>query len=64
MSLQYFKIETPLQGRRRRCGRSGERRTTFLADHGIRRTTFVDRRSSAYLSLFFLSSYLERVAAY
>ena len=25
----------------------------FLADHGIRRTTFNDRRSSAYMSLFF-----------
>ena len=29
-----------LQGRRRRSGRSGERRTTFLAEYAIRRFTF------------------------
>ena len=28
------------QGRRQRSGRSGERRTTFLADHAFGRTTF------------------------
>ena len=33
-------------GRRRRCGRSGERRTTFLAEHAIRRTIF---STAAYL---------------
>ena len=35
-----FNKNGTLQGRRRRWGRSGERGTTFLADHGIRRTTF------------------------
>ena len=29
-----------IQGRRRRCGRSGECQTTILADHGILRTAF------------------------
>ena len=29
-----------IQGRRQRSGRSGERRTTFLADHVFGRTTF------------------------
>ena len=37
IDLTKRKIRTPIQGRRRRSGRSGERRTTFLAEYAIRR---------------------------
>ena len=46
-------INVGMQGRRRRYGRSGHGRTTFLAENGFGRTTFL--ADYVFISIFAVS---------